>query len=132
MQRTVPPRVNLTAYLLDHHLDSGRADKVALWSGDEAVSYRKLVDAVDRAAAVLRALGVEPEQRVALLLPDGLAFVAAFLGAIKIGAVAMPLNAALRPADYAHVLSDSRAKLLVAAPALLPLAARALVDAPRL
>src|SRR5262249_14232637 len=64
----------------------------------------------------LRALSVEPEQRVALVLPDGVDFAAAFLGAIKIGAVAVPLNTRLDPADLAALLADSRAKVLVADP----------------
>ncbi|MBX5490595.1 MAG: benzoate-CoA ligase family protein [Chloroflexi bacterium] len=129
-----PPgaRLNLTAYLLDHHLAAGRADRVALWCEDRPVTYGQLIDQVDRAAAALRALNVQPEQRVAVLLPDSLAFVTAFLGAIKIGAVAVPLNTALRATDYAHVLDDSGAVVLVAAPALLPLVAAALPRCRRL
>jgi benzoate-CoA ligase len=132
MASPAPERLNLAAYLLDHHLAAGRADRVALWCDDTPVTYRQLSDGVDRAAAALRALNVQPEQRVALLLPDGLAFVTAFLGAIKCGAVAVPLNTALRPADYAHVLHDSGAVVLVAAPGLLPLVAAALPGCPRL
>ena len=49
----------------------------------------------DRAAHALRARGVEPEQRVALLLPDGPAWAATFFAALKLGAVAVPLNTRL-------------------------------------
>ena len=48
---------------------------------------------------ILVQVGVEQEQRVALLLPDGPEFVAAFLGAMKIGAVPVPLNTAARPGE---------------------------------
>jgi benzoate-CoA ligase len=53
------------------------------------------------------------EDRVALLLLDSPEFVAAFFGAIKIGAVPIPMNTMLRPADYEYMLQDSRAKVLV-------------------
>ncbi|HET7877109.1 MAG TPA: benzoate-CoA ligase family protein, partial [Methylomirabilota bacterium] len=69
--------------------------------------------AVNRAGNALRGLGVEPEQRVAMLLPDGLAWVATFFGALRIGAVAVPLNTRLRVDDYVAILQDSRAKVLV-------------------
>ena len=61
----------------------------------------------------LRALGLEVEQRVALLLLDCPEFVYSFFGAMKIGAVAMPMNTLLRPADYSYLLNDSRAKVLI-------------------
>ena len=51
---------------------------------------------VDRAGHALRARGVEPEQRVALLMPDGIGFAAAFFGALKLGAVAVPAQHAAR------------------------------------
>ena len=63
--------------------------------------------------------GLEPEQRVAMLLPDGLEWAAVFLGALRIGAVAVPLNTRLAPADWAAMLRDSRARVLVADAALL-------------
>jgi benzoate-CoA ligase len=49
-------------------------------------------------------LGVQAEQRVLLVLPDGIEFAAAYFGAIKIGAVAIPTNTALRAADYAWIV----------------------------
>jgi len=52
------------------------------------------------------------EQRVALLLLDSPQFAAAFFGAIKIGAVAVPMNTMLRPKDYVYMLNDSRARVL--------------------
>jgi benzoate-CoA ligase family protein len=57
---------------------------------------------------------VEPEQRVALLLHDGVDWAATFLGALRIGAVAVPLNTRLPTERLADLLRDSRAKVLVA------------------
>ena len=55
-----------------------------------------------------------------LLLLDGPAFVYSFFGAIKIGAVPVPLNTLWKPADYQYVLRDSRAAVLIVSAALLP------------
>jgi len=66
-------------------------------------------------------LGLEPEQRVALILPDSPDFVALFLGAVKIGAVPVTLSTLLTGRDYAYLLADSRARVLVVDPKQLPL-----------
>ena len=57
-------------------------------------------------------MGVRMEERVAILLPDSPEWVFAFFGAMKIGAVAVPLNTNLKPNDYEYVLNDSRARVL--------------------
>ena len=58
-------------------------------------------------------LGVDMEQRVALLLLDSPQFAATFSGAIKAGLVPIPLNTMLRPDDYVYMLNDSRARVLI-------------------
>ena len=52
------------------------------------------------------------EERVAILLPDSPEWVFAFFGAMKIGAVAIPLNTNLKPKDYEYILNDRRARVL--------------------
>ena len=71
-----------------------------------------------------RRVGRPAEERVVLLLLDGPAFAYGFFGAIKIGAVPIPLNTLWTPADYGYVLDDSRARVLVVSEALLPQIAR--------
>src|SRR5262249_46491482 len=61
---------------------------------------------------------VRREERVAIQLPDCLEFVATFLGAMKIGAVPVPLNTLASTADLMFFLTDSRAKVLVTTPQL--------------
>src|SRR4026208_1593689 len=56
----------------------------------------------------LRSLGVEPEQRVAIRLPDGPAWAATFFGAIKLGAVAVPINTRLPPAPLGPASAHPR------------------------
>jgi benzoate-CoA ligase len=105
----IPDALNIADYLVARHVRDGRGDRVALITADGPVSYRELDALVNRTGNALRALGVAPEQRIVLLLHDGPAFYAGFLGAIKIGAVPVPINTLLRPADYQFIVNDSRA-----------------------
>jgi benzoate-CoA ligase family protein len=106
---SIPDALNIADYLVARHLRNGRGDRVAVITADGPISYRELDALVNRTGNALRALGVAPEQRIVLLLHDGPAFYASFLGAIKIGAVPVPINTLLRQADYQFVLTDSRA-----------------------
>ena len=73
---------------------------------------------------------MQPEQRVLLLMLDTVDFVAAFLGAMKIGAVPVPVNTLLKPHDYAFFLRDSRARVAVVSDALRATLEAALADRP--
>ena len=68
---------------------------------------------VNRVGNALRGLGVEMENRVLLLLYDSPEFAASFFGAMKIGAVPVPVNTMMRAQDYEYFLNDSRAKVLI-------------------
>ena len=61
------------------------------------------------------------EERVVLLLFDTPEFAATFFGAIKIGAVPVPINTLLKPADYNYLLNDSRARVAIVSEALVPM-----------
>jgi benzoate-CoA ligase family protein len=112
--RTVPPRYNVTVDLLDRNLEAGRAGKVALRAEGREVTYGELAATAARVAGGLHELGVEMEDRVLLLLLDSPEFAASYLGAMRLGAVAVPTNTALRAADFAYFLDESRAKVLIA------------------
>jgi benzoate-CoA ligase len=120
-----PPRVELprdynAAYdLLQRHVDEGRGDRVAVIDDEGSYTYRAVADRALRAAAALAALGVLPEQRVAMCMLDSVDFVATFLGAIALGAVPVPLNTLLTADDYAYLVRDMRAQALIASDALL-------------
>ncbi|HYK98030.1 MAG TPA: benzoate-CoA ligase family protein [Candidatus Acidoferrales bacterium] len=104
---------NLAAALLDPNLAAGRGGRPALRYEGDTLTYAELADLVARTGAGLRRLGVDIEQRVALLLPDAPQFVAAFLGAMRIGAVPVTLSTLLSVDDYAYLLDDCRASALV-------------------
>lgn len=115
------PRVfNVATHFLDRHLQEGRADKVAIECGEERVTYRQLLERVNQTGNALKGLGVRQEERVALLLLDTPDFAYCFFGAIKIGAVPIPLNTLLKPAEYQYMLNDSRARTLIVAESLYP------------
>jgi benzoate-CoA ligase family protein len=109
----IPDQFNAATLFVDRHLTEGRGAQPAIICEGATTTYAQLAEMTNRVGNGLAALGVEPEQRVALLLLDSPAFAAAFFGAIKLGAVAVPINTALRPAEMVYILNDSRAKVLI-------------------
>ena len=83
---------------------------------------------MNRAGNALRALGAGMETRVLMCMLDGIDFPAVFWGAIKAGCVPIPINTLLTSNDYAHLLRDSRARIVVVSEALLDRFAPALED----
>src|SRR4029453_12267263 len=110
---------NAASHFVDRHVAEGRGAKVAIECGDERVSYGQIAERVNRFGSALRHLGLQPEQRVALILQDTPAFAYSFFGAIKAGLVPVPLNTLWRAKDYAHALNDSGARVLVISAPLL-------------
>ncbi|HLZ25427.1 MAG TPA: benzoate-CoA ligase family protein [Ktedonobacterales bacterium] len=104
---------NAAVAFLDGALANGWGDRIALRTSGGNWTYSQLAEGANRAGNALRALGVETEQRVAILLYDSPQFACTFFGAIKIGAVPIPTNTALRPQDYHYMLNDSRARVLI-------------------
>src|SRR5947208_2311064 len=109
---------NVATHFIDRHIPEGRGEKVAFECGEERVTYQQLFERVNRFGNVLKKLGVRPEERVALLLLDTPEFAYCFFGAIKMGAVPIPLNTMLKPAEYEYLLNDSRARVAVISEAL--------------
>jgi benzoate-CoA ligase family protein len=116
------PRFNAAEYFVDRHLEEGRGGRVAFACRDEHITYAQLSERVNRFGSGLReTLGVRMEERVLLLLPDIPEFAYCFFGAIKVGAVPVPLNTLLRGGDYEYLLNDTRARVAVVSDSLAPL-----------
>ena len=109
----LPDQFNAVTAFLDRNLAEGRGEKTAIYYEGETYTYNQIAEMANRVGNGLLDLGVEMEQRVALLLLDSPEFAASFFGAIKIGAVPIPLNTMLLPRDYVYLLNDSRAKVLL-------------------
>ena len=108
-----PERYNLVDDFVERHLREGRGEKVAISCGSRTLTYAQIAEQVNRAGNALLESGILEEQRVMLLLPDVPEFAIAYFAAMKIGAVAVPTNTALRSADYAYFLDESRARALI-------------------
>jgi benzoate-CoA ligase len=126
----IPRDYNAAVDFVDRHLDEGRGAKTAFRDDTTSLTYAELAEQVNRAGNALRALGVGMEQRVLLLLQDTVRFPVAFFGAIKIGAVPVPLNTLLTPSDYDYLFRDSRARVLVISAALYEKIAKVLEGQP--
>jgi len=109
----LPERLNAASVFVDAHMAAGRESKAAILCGDRVITYRDLYENVNRFGNALLQRDVRMEERVAMLLPDSPEFAFAFYGAMKAGAVAVPLNTNLKPDDYEYFLNDSRARVLV-------------------
>jgi benzoate-CoA ligase family protein len=116
----IPDRFNAASFFVDRHVDEGRGGRVAFQHEGGTLTYGALHELVNRAGNAFRDLGLEREQRVLCLLLDTPEFLAAFWGAIKIGAVPVPVNTMMRAADYLYFLNDSRARVLVVSAPLYP------------
>ena len=116
----LPEEFNAASYFVDRHISEGRGEKVAIECAAQRVTYRQLFESVNRVGNALKKLDVRLEERVFLLLLDTPEFAACFFGAIKIGAVPVPVNTLLKSADYEFLLNNSRARVVIASDSLFP------------
>lgn len=107
---------NAALYFVDRHVAEGRADKVAFREADgeqRTLTYGRLAEETGRFASALDRHGVRREERIAMIVQDQIEFPVVFWGALKAGAIPVPLNTLLAASVYETILSDSRASILV-------------------
>jgi long-chain acyl-CoA synthetase len=97
---------------------SRRAVQVTTDGAPEAVSYGRLRELAEHAAGELAGRGVGPGDRCAVLAPNGIGWCASYLGILRLGAVAIPLDTSYGARPIARLLRDSRAKAVFAPPRL--------------
>src|SRR5476651_2388116 len=100
----VPREYNFAADVLQRNLDAGRANKPAYIDARGVTTYGQLAGRVARFGAALRGLGVKREERVLLALLDTVDWPIAFLGCLKAGIIAVPVNTLLTEDDYRFML----------------------------
>ena len=115
-----PERFN-ASLLLDRNIDRGRAGKAAVHAVDRSLTYGELLAQASRAGNLLRALGVAREERVLLVLDDTTAFPVVFLGAMRLGAVPVPVSPLDKADNFRHFVDDSYARVVVADAASIPM-----------
>lgn len=91
-----------------------RPGQPALMSLDDAWSWAELEQRTDRLAAHYLALGLEPGDRVASLMPNRIALIAHYLACFKAGLVMTPLNYRYTPPEIDHALEVSGARIILA------------------
>jgi benzoate-CoA ligase family protein len=104
---------NAAVWLLDRQLGAGHGDRIAYRIDGRSVSYAELRDEAWRAQNALRQLDVRRGERVALVVDDELAFPAWFLGALRAGAVPVPLSTMLTADELAAIVADAGAGAVV-------------------
>ncbi len=112
---------NAALYFVDRHVTQGRGDKPAFREADGAkrsLTYGELAEETAKFAGALARHGVRREERVAMIVRDQIEFPVVFWGALKAGAIPVPLNTLLAAPVYEAILEDSRASVLVVSGAM--------------
>ncbi len=122
---------NAALWFVDRHAGEGRSDKIAFREADgqrRTLTYGQLAADSAGFAGALTRHGVRREERVAMIVLDQIEFPVVFWGAIKAGAIPVPINTLLSGSVYAATLNDSRASTLVVSAELWEVVAPALRD----
>jgi 4-hydroxybenzoate-CoA ligase len=109
---------NATSDFVDANVRAGRGGKVAFKEGNRTLTYGELQKESCRFASGLGALGFGHESRLVMLAIDTIEFPIAFWGAIRGGIAPIPLNTLLNADQYAYMIEDSRAAVLLVSEAL--------------
>jgi benzoate-CoA ligase len=115
----LPAEFNVATWFVDRNIEEGRAASPAFYYEDRVLSYGDVQELTNRTGNALRELGVGLEDRVLMICLDAPDFLGTFWGAIKIGAVPVPVNTLMRGADWLYFLNDSRARVVVISAPLL-------------
>jgi 4-hydroxybenzoate-CoA ligase len=119
---------NAAVDFVDRNVAEGRGDKTAFIDPARNITYGELRDAAARIGPMLARLGIDPENRIALVLLDTVDFPILFWGAIRAGIIPVLLNTRLTADQYRYLLDDSRAKAVFVSAALLPALSEAAKD----
>lgn len=103
---------NAAAWLLDRHVEEGRGERTAIRHQGASITYSDALADAQRVQRALVELGVEPGDRVAMVVNDEPSFVSLFLGAMRGGHVPVPLSTMLSASELAPIVTDSGAVVL--------------------
>ncbi|KXG09802.1 Long-chain-fatty-acid--CoA ligase [Anoxybacillus sp. P3H1B] len=89
-------------------------EKIAIIDGDAVLSYRQVDETVNRLASSLQRLGLKREDKVVLYMPNTKEFVYAYFAVLRLGAIAVPVNARLTAEEVRYIVEHSEAKAVIA------------------
>jgi long-chain acyl-CoA synthetase len=113
----VSSRISVASILAESAKRYPKHDALVL--GDVRIPYAVAWDQARRYAAVLRDRGIEPGDRVAILIPNVPQFAFAYYGILALGACVVPIHSLLKSEEIAYALKDSDSKMLIAAAPLI-------------
>ncbi len=113
----LPQRYNAVQILEENLAD--RADKLALGGPAGERTFSEVSEEANRLGSALLQLGLRSEDPVAILLPDLPEWPACLFGTLRAGGISLGVNTLLTPREHIHILSDSRARVLIVGPSLL-------------
>jgi benzoate-CoA ligase family protein len=113
MSFSTPERFNIADYFLDRRIDEGKGERAAIRTDDSVVTYTEVLAMANRFGNLLRDLGVRPEERVIIALPDSPEFVGALFGTLKIGAVVVMVNPQLHAEAIEYFYAYTRARAVI-------------------
>ncbi len=133
----IPEYFNIGVACSDRHVGTPVEGTIAMILEDDAIgtksiSYAELSEQTNRFAQCMRNLGVKPGDRVLIRLPNSLDYPVAFLGAMKMGAIAVPTSTLLTAEEVAYLANDSGAAVLVTDKAAWPSLAQKVAESPNL
>jgi len=117
-QWDIPAHFNIGAACTDNHLGTDKASQIAMIVEDDVrgtsqITFEELAERTNRFAQLLSNLCVKVGDRVLIRLPNSLDYPIAFLGAMKMGAIAVPTSTLLTAEEVAYLAKDSGARVLV-------------------
>jgi len=108
----IPERFNLAQHFLfapaSHH-----PERLAIVGEPHRATYGELAALAKRVGSALARQGISRGDRVLIVLPDSIEFVAAFFGAAMVGSLAVPVNPFARASDYIHYLENCEPSLAI-------------------
>ncbi|NUO97411.1 MAG: benzoate-CoA ligase family protein [Nonomuraea sp.] len=121
---------NASVFLVDRLVEAGHGDRVAVAGPAGTMTYAQLAAHVAELAGGLRVMGVRPEERVLLVMPDCPEALITMLAVMRMGAVAVPVSTMYNGSELGALVRDSRARVVVSTPEFEPAVQEALLSAP--
>jgi benzoate-CoA ligase len=114
-----PAKINITRDLLERPAKS-REDSTAILFNDRRITWRQLIEEINRVGCGLRSLGIRAADRICLFTSNCPEYVASFFAALKIGAIVVPIMFLYGPREIVHAANHSEAKAFIVSADLLP------------
>ncbi len=111
---------NAAEYFIERNIGRERGGKTAIHTEKRSYTYDDINEMANKMGNAFKTMGLGIDDRIFMMMLDEPQFFAVFWGAMKIGAIPIPVNTMLTADDYEYLLNDSRAKALAISEELVP------------